>query len=59
MDFNEWLREQAHMDNAVGDLARDFVASGDTSLEGRHLGDGASRAYESALRQYQTVAVFA
>jgi hypothetical protein len=58
MDFSDWLREQAHRDDAVGDLSRDFIASGDSCLGEQGLGSAASCAYERALTEYAAVSVF-
>ena len=58
-NFDVWLIEQAHRDDAIGDLSRDFIASGDTSIVEGRLGDDASRSHERSLGEYAAVAVFA
>ena len=56
--FTTWLLAQTNRDDCIGDLARDFAASADASLDEQRLGDGASRAYERALNAYEAVQVF-
>jgi hypothetical protein len=64
--FVAWLCEQAGRDDPIGDLGSDLVADAGSRaptyaqlLRGVEGGcDGARRALEAALRQYQTVAVF-
>lgn len=59
MDFTKWLTQQQKRDDVIGDISRDFVASGDTSLEEGRLHGGALRAYERALSEFAVAQVFA
>ena len=58
--FTEWLLQQQERPDRVGDLARDF-AQDDTRSDARTLAclhGAAGRAFDEALRQYRTIAVF-
>jgi hypothetical protein len=63
--FIDWLQSQTGRDDPIGDLAKDAgmdaLATTDAHLVRRAQRgcDGAQRALSAALRQYQTVAVFA
>jgi len=49
--FTDWLRDQVHRDDVVGDLARDFLEDGVTTLPQLH--GAALLAYERAIDEFR------
>ena len=57
MDFNRWLKTQRYRDDLVGDLAKDFISTGDSSIKESFRRytpcEGALEAYREAKVEYR------